>query len=295
MIISTYLKKALFIVSSNFGLNKIFFVDFLYSTLYLICITNLNTTQGSQMDNNNRSWLGLSLLGLLLAVGIIISTFVISNTVERVKTQNQRITVKGFAERTITSDIAVWEGQITARSSELVTAYDNLQADLQKVLSYLKEQGVQSNDISMSAVTTRIQYRRTDKGGSTNIVDGYVLVQNVKISSSNIEQVAGISSSITDLIKEGIEFDSFAPRYFYTKLDDIKIELLGEATKNAGMRASSLAENSGSKVGALKYASQGVFQITPLYSTEVSGYGVYDTSTIEKSVKAVVTIEYSIR
>ncbi len=61
------------------------------------------------------------------------------------------------------------------------------------------------------------------------------------------------------------------------------------------MRASSLAENSGSKVGALKYASQGVFQITPLYSTDVSGYGRYDTSTIEKSVKAVVTIEYSIR
>lgn len=247
------------------------------------------------MENKNASWLGLSLLGLLLAVGIIIATLVISNTVERVKTQNQRITVKGFAERTITSDIAVWSGQITARSPELVSAYDNLQADLQKVLSYLKEQGVKGDEISKSAVTTSIQYQRTAKGGSTNIVDGYILVQTVKITSSNIEQVAEISSSVTNLIKEGIEFDSFSPRYFYTKLDDIKIELLGEATKNAGMRANSLAENSGSKVGALKYASQGVFQITPLYSTEVSGYGVYDTSTIQKSVKAVVTIEYSIR
>lgn len=247
------------------------------------------------MENNNRSWLGLSLLGLLLAVGIIIATLVISNTVERVKTQNQRITVKGFAERTITSDVAVWSGQITARSPELVSAYDNLQADLEKVLSYLKEQGVKSEEISKSSVTTNLQYKRTEKGASTNIVDGYILVQTVKITSSDIEQVAEISSSVTNLIKEGIEFDSFSPRYFYTKLDDIKIELLGEATKNAGMRASSLAENSGSKVGALKYASQGVFQITPLYSTEVSGYGVYDTSTIQKSVKAVVTMEYSIR
>ncbi len=247
------------------------------------------------MDNNNRSWLGLSLLGLLLAVGIIISTLVISNTVERVKTQNQRITVKGFAERTITSDIVVWSGQITARSPELVTAYENLQTDLEQVLSYLNEQGVKSEEISVSSVTTTIQYKRTDRGAITNIVDGYVLVQSVEIKSSDIEKVSGISSSITSLIKEGIEFDSFSPRYFYTKLDDIKIELLGEATKNAGMRAAQLAENSGSKVGALKYASQGVFQITPLYSTEVSGYGVYDTSTIEKTVKAVVTIEYSIR
>ena len=245
--------------------------------------------------DNNRSWLGLSLLGLLLAVGIIISTLVISNTVERVKTQNQRITVKGFAERTITSDIVVWSGQITARAPELVTAYENLQADLEQVLSYLGEQGVKSEEISVSSVTTTIQYKRTDRGAITNIVDGYVLVQSVEIKSSDIERVSGISSSITSLIKQGIEFDSFSPRYFYTKLDDIKIELLGEATKNAGMRAAQLAENSGSKVGGLKYASQGVFQITPLYSTEVSGYGVYDTSTIEKTVKAVVTIEYSIQ
>ena len=247
------------------------------------------------MENKNGHWLGLSLLGLLLAVGIIISTLVISNTVERVKTQNQRITVKGFAERTITSDIAVWSGQITSRAPDLVGAYDNLQADLQKVLSYLKDQGVGGDEITTSSVTTSLQYKRTEKGASTNIVDGYILVQTVEITSSNIEKVSEISSSITDLIQEGIEFDSFSPRYFYTKLDDIKIELLGEATKNAGMRARELAENSGSKVGALKYASQGVFQITPLYSTEVSGYGVYDTSTIEKSVKAVVTMEYSIR
>lgn len=247
------------------------------------------------MENKNRSWFGLLLLGVSLALGIIIATIVISNTVERVKTQNQRITVKGFAERTITSDIAVWSGQITARSPELVTAYDNLQADLEKVISYLKEQGVESDEISMSSVTTTIQYKRTDKGAITNIVDGYVLVQTVEITSSDIEKVAEISSSVTTLIKEGIEFDSFSPRYFYTKLDDIKIELLGEATKNAGMRAKELAENSGSQVGALKYASQGVFQITPLYSTDVSGYGIYDTSTIQKSVKAVVTMEYSIR
>ena len=247
------------------------------------------------MGNNNHSWLGLLLLGVFLAAGIIIGTLVIAKTVERVKFQNQRIQVKGFAERTITSDIAVWSGQITARSPELVTAYDNLQADLEKVLSYLKLQGIKKEDVSIPSVITRIQYKRTEKGMTTNIVEGYTLVQTVSITSPNIEQVADIANKVTVLIKEGIEFDSFSPQYFYTKLDDMKIELLGEATKNAGMRAKQLAENSGSKVGSLKYASQGVFQITPVYSTQVSDYGTYDTSTIEKSVKAVVTMEYSIR
>jgi uncharacterized protein len=254
------------------------------------------------MDNKNNHtqidkypWLGLFLLGAFLSVGIIIATLVIARTVERVKFQNQRIQVKGYAERTIASDIAVWSGQITTRSPELVTAYDNLQADLKKVLSYLQQQGVREEDVSIPSVITTIQYKRTDKGAMTNIVEGYTLIQTVKITSPNIEQIADIANQVTVLIKQGIEFDSFPPQYFYTKLDDMKIELLGEATKNAGMRAKQLAENSGSKVGALKYASQGVFQITPVYSTQVSDYGMYDTSTIKKSVKAVVTMEYSIR
>ena len=246
-------------------------------------------------NNKNYSWLGLLLLGVFLCAGIIIGTFIISKTVEQVKFQNQRITVKGYAERTITSDIASWRGQITTRSTELVTAYDNLQADLNKVLSYLELKGISRDDVDIASVITSIQYERTANGMTTNIVEGYNLVQPVSITSSNIEQIAEIANEITVLIQQGVEFDSFPPQYFYTKLDDMKIELLGEATKNAYMRAEQLAENSGSKVGSLKYASQGVFQITPVYSTQVSDYGTYDTSTIEKSVKAVVTIEYSIR
>jgi hypothetical protein len=246
-------------------------------------------------NNKNHSWLGLLLLGVFLCAGIIIGTFIISKTVEHVKFQNQRITVKGYAERTITSDIVSWRGQITARSTELVTAYDNLQADLNKVLSYLEQKGISRDDVDIASVITSIQYKRTANGMTTNIVEGYNLVQPVSITSSNIEQIAEIANEITVLIQQGVEFDSFPPQYFYTKLDNMKIELLGEATKNAYIRAEQLAENSGSKVGSLKYASQGVFQITPVYSTQVSDYGTYDTSTIEKSVKAVVTIEYSIR
>lgn len=246
-------------------------------------------------DSNNNSWLGPALLGALLAVGIVIGTFIIAKTVETVKFQNQRITVKGFAERTITSDVAVWSGQITARSNELVTAYDELQSDLDKVLTYLQQIGVSTQDITIDSVQTTIQYERTDKGVYTNIVEGYTLTQPIKIASTDIGQIEGVAGEITSLIKDGVEIASFSPQYYYTKLDDMKIELLGEATKNALERAKQLAENSGSQVGNLKYASQGVFQITPVYSTDVSNYGLYDTTTIEKSVKAVVTVEYSIR
>jgi len=181
------------------------------------------------------------------------------------------------------------------RSQNLVTAYNKLKQDLQKVLSYLEQKGIDRNDIEVSSVSTIIQYQLTAEGVATNIIDGYVLDQNISITSPNVPEISEIANESTSLIEEGIEFASYNPQYYYTKLDDLKIQLLGEATKNARMRAEELAKNSGSEVGTLKYASQGVFQITPVNSTDVSDYGIYDTSTVDKSIKAVVTIEYSIK
>src|SRR4029077_8073817 len=96
------------------------------------------------------------------------------------------------------------------------------------------------------------------------------------------------------LIQDGIAFTSNAPEYYFTKLDDLKIQMLGQATKDARERAEQLAVNSRSKVGALRSASQGVFQITPPFSTEVSNTGQSDTTSIDKSIKALVTVEYAI-
>ena len=89
------------------------------------------------MEERSNTWIGLTLLGICLAIGIIISSLLIAKTVEKVKIQNQRIQVKGFAEKIITSDLVVWQGRITTRSTELVTAYSKLQKDLQKVLAHL--------------------------------------------------------------------------------------------------------------------------------------------------------------
>ena len=247
------------------------------------------------MDKNSHTWIGLTLLGICLAIGIIVSALLVARTVEKVKIQNQRIQIKGFAEQKITSDLAVWQSRITTRSPDLVTAYNKLKQDLQKVLSYLGQKGIDRKDIEVSSVSTTIQYQLTAEGVATNIIDGYVLDQNISITSPDVSQISEIANESTSLIEEGVEFASYTPQYYYTKLDDLKIQLLGEATKNAKMRAEELAKNSGSEVGTLKYASQGVFQITPVNSTDVSDYGIYDTSTIDKSIKAVVTIEYSIK
>lgn len=237
---------------------------------------------------------GLAILGAALAVGMIASSWLVSSTVRSVKLANQTIVVKGYAQKEVKSDIVVWSGRFTSRDPDLVAAYSRLEGDLKVVLEYLSRSGIPREEIDVSAVTTTIQNRKTSQGYDTNVIEQYVLEQTVSVRSANVELVSNLSRDSTTLIRDGIEFFSYPPEYFYSKIEDMKIQLLGEATQNARLRAEQLAVNSGGRVGALRAAAQGVFQITPLYSTDVDDWGRYDTTTVEKAVKAVVTIQYSI-
>jgi len=128
----------------------------------------------------------------------------------------------------------------------------------------------------------------------TNAIEAYVLTQRLSIESGQVESVANAARDVSALIGQGIELQAEAPQYLYTALDDLKLELLAEATANGHERAVRLVTGSPNRVGSLRGASQGVFQITPAHSTEVSSTGVNDTSSLRKVTKAVVTLEYAI-
>ena len=238
---------------------------------------------------------GLTALGFWIAAGLVVSSFLVTRSVENIRLRDKRIRVKGFAERRITSDVAVWRGSFTAQNAALTSAYVQLQDDLGKILRYLEGSGITRKDVRVSSVTTRVQYKVTDKGVKLNEIEGYELEQSIEISSPDVALIDRLSEESTSLIKEGVPFASQSPEYYYAQIDALKIELLGEATRNAKQRAEQLAKNSGSEVGVLTSADQGIFQITPVHSTEVSDSGTYDTTTIEKSIKAVVTMEFAIR
>jgi hypothetical protein len=135
----------------------------------------------------------------------------------------------------------------------------------------------------------------SDYGTQTNKIDYYDLSQTVTIRSNEIDKITEISRKATELLNEGVAFQSEAPQYLYTKLADIKVTMLAEATKDARKRAEMIAECAGSKLGGLKYADMGVMQITPLYSNEVSDYGVNDTYSLEKEITAVVHCKFEIK
>jgi len=239
------------------------------------------------------SRLAMFLLGATLALGFTFSAHLMSSAIVSFKHQNT-IKVKGIADQQITSDSASWTASWTVRSTTLKEGYVELEKHRDVVKKFLNESQVPESECVYSAVSTQTIFKQDEQGHQTNDVFGYVLNQTVEIKSKNVRLVETVSKSVTELIKEGIEIQSFRPEFLFSGLEQLKLELLGNATKNAYERAKTLAENSHGKVGALNSASQGVFQITPVDSTDVSDGGEYDTTTIDKRVKAVVTLEFHV-
>jgi len=238
---------------------------------------------------------GLRNLGIWLAAGAFLVALVISGTIEKVRPSDNTITVKGLAERRVSSDTAVWRAWYVARGPVLASAYATLKQHGDLVQAFLRDHGCAMEEVGFAPVSVQTEYKKTEKGISTGEIEQHILTSSFAVTSTNVGAVAQLAIDVAGLIEKGVELNSSSPEYYVSDLDRCKIELLGEATRNARERAAQLASNSGSEVGPLRSASQGVFQITPVYSTETSDYGMYDTRTVEKTVKAVVTVEFAIK
>ena len=234
--------------------------------------------------------LGLCIAGATIAASIIFSKGFLSVT----KFMREQITVTGSAQKQIKSDYVVWTGSFSRREILMADAYKKLGEDLEKVQKYLVGQEITQKDIIINQIETETVYKKNEKGNDTNTIEGYRLKQSVELRSNDVDKIARISREATGLINEGIEFYSGSPDYSYTKLDELKVEMLAKATENAKLRADNMVKATGNKIGFMRSAKMGVFQITPINSTEISDWGVNDTSSLEKKVTAVVNASFSI-
>ncbi|MFY9120553.1 MAG: SIMPL domain-containing protein [Syntrophomonadaceae bacterium] len=246
------------------------------------------------MNGERGHWVWV-VVAAVLALGLIISAQVFGSRLVEMKTANNVITVTGSAKQQIKSDQAVWTGSFAAQAAELSQAYDQLANSQKLVREYLINQGFGEKDIIFSSIHTETRNIMLPSGQYTNEIESYRLYQHVEIRSQDVDKITVLSREATELINQGVEFQSYPPQYFYTKIADLKIEMLALATKDARTRAEQIAENTNSKVGALRTAKMGVFQITPLYSNEISDYGINDTSSLVKEITAVMNCEFEIR
>jgi len=244
----------------------------------------------SFLKNTQIIILGLCIAGATIASSVIFSKGFLSVT----KFMREQITVTGSAQKEIKSDYAVWTGSFSRREVDMASAYQKLEADLVTVKKYLQKKGLKEEEILTSQIATETIYAKNGRGNNTNVIEGYKLTQSVEVRSRDVYKIARISRESTELINSGIEFYSGSPDYSYTKLDELKVEMLAKATENAKVRAENMVKATGNKTGFMRSAKMGVFQITPVNSTEVADWGMNDTTSLEKKVTAVVTASFSI-
>ena len=254
----------------------------------------MRTPASLRRGQSGATTLGLLLLGLALAVGLIGAAGLVSRSLERIKLAGDKITVKGYAEEKVVSDAGTWRATVTVRSGDLQSGYRALEADTARVQALLESVAGASAGVAVSSVAARPQYEMAPGGVQTGRISGYELDRNFELSSTDVALIGRVAAQASSLISEGVSINSWPPQYFYNDLNAVKVRLIGAATRDAQQRAEQFAAGSGVTVGPLRSASQGVFQITRPNSTETADYGSYDTSTVEKVVKAVVTVEYSV-
>ena len=232
------------------------------------------------MENNNKN----IFFGLILGISLIISSFVIANTFLNVKKLDNVLSVSGSAKQKVVSDSARWTGNFSrsATADQIKSGYSQMKNDEKIIKDFFTSQGF-GDKIEISPVFMNEIYK-----SDSNTPKEYNLTQNIEIKSDDVEKMKELAKNSSKLAESGIIFSTNPVEYYYSKLPDLRISLLPEAIKDAKNRADVIAKSSDKKVNSIKSVTMGVVQVMQVGTVDVSDYGSYDTSSIEKEVMVTV-------
>ena len=224
------------------------------------------------------------IIGILLFLGLSVLGYFIAKSAYLVKTADRVVTVKGLAEKEVGANIAIWPISFKQTGNDLITLNSGISAKSDKVVSFLKSRGFKEDEITVAPPQLK-DLEADQYYNQKNIKYRYIAKSTVTVYSNNVGLVRTSITNLDSLIKEGIALSSDyedRPQYLYTSLNEIKPEMIEEATKNARKSAEKFAEDSGSNLGKIKRAWQGQFSITNRDS---------NTPYIKK-IRVVSTLEY---
>lgn len=246
------------------------------------------------MKNNLRPYFS----SFIFATAIIITALIVTNGYKNRNKAINAISVTGLGSKDFVSDLIVWSGSFIRKSTNLKDAYAQLDTDRETIKRYLNSKGIKADEMVFAAIEITKEYDEeyNNFGNRTkSTFTGYMLRQVIQIESNEVNKLEDISRQVSELINLGIEFYSDVPQYYYTKLAELKIEMIAEATNDANTRAKKIAENAGSKVGKLKKADLGVFQIVAQNSSDQFSWGgSFNTGSKRKTATITVKLEYAI-
>lgn len=247
--------------------------------------------------NSKKYWLNAAIIG----ISIVLSCGALAYGLTKFRSAGEHtISATGSASVDFESDTIIWRGRFSAYADTPSTAYNQIKSDAAMVKDYLLKNGIQESEVVFNSVDISQHYRDIydEEGNYTGSVeDGYDLSQSVTITSSSVDTVEKISRDISSLLESGVRLVSDSPEYYYSKLDDLKLDLIDQASKNSRARIDIIAENSGARIGKLTESNLGVFQITAKNSgTEDYSYdGAFDIYSRYKTATITVRLSYDLR
>ena len=226
----------------------------------------------------------------LLALGVVLGGFFPGYYYYHAKMDSNTVLVKGLAEMNVKADLAVWNIKFVVTGNDVIKAQQEMAAQTVVVKNFLLKNQIAENEISVGLLETTDRMADMYNSGNDNNVR-FILTQNMTVKSSDVDKIAATLNKSGELVAKGVIFSrsyDYPVSYLFTKLNEIKPEMLAQATKNAREAAEEFAKNSGSSVGKIRVANQGVFSILPREQTMYTS----EMQQINKKVRVVSTIEY---
>lgn len=232
----------------------------------------------------------LNIPALIIALGIAVLGLCIYSSTRAYINANHHVTVRGLSQRTVKSDDAYYTIYCSLDGDNAQQLYQTLTAENQAITAYLREKGFSDDDITITSPSTN------DNTGNYNYKPGitkhYTISNNVTLHTNDVDAIEQLTKTEGELIQRGL-FVTTSATYHFTRLNDIKPEMIEEATKNARAAAEKFAQDSGSKIGKIQSATQGQFAI--FTNSAESDYSFDDASYKMKNVRVVTTVVYELR
>ncbi|HET9184241.1 MAG TPA: SIMPL domain-containing protein [Candidatus Angelobacter sp.] len=241
---------------------------------------------------------GVASLGLLIAIGLIVGGWLLGSQIKATRLADRYVTVKGLVERTVKSDLASWPLSYTEAGDVLSQVYGKSEEDKHVIMDFLKQQGIQPKEIELGSIQV-VDNQATQYGGPNRPPHRYLITQGITVRSVRVEQIAAAAQKMMQLVQKGIVLSGNGEvTYKFNGLNSIKPDMITEATRTARAAAGRFASDSGSKVGAIRQANQGVFSILAADQGSDTGESVYGgadqgaDSSLMKKVRVVTTVQY---
>ncbi|SRR6266446_3539728 len=252
------------------------------------------------MNGNQPSHRSTALLGALLALGLVLGGWVLGVQIKATRLSDRYVTVKGLVERKVKSDLAIWPISYKEAGDDLASVYARTEAAKNTVLQFLAQQGIQPPEIELGVVRV-VDTQANEFGGANRAPHRYIIEQQITVRTSRVDQVAATAQKTMQLVQKGIVLNSNPNQgqgimYKFNGLNSIKPDMITEATRNARAAADRFAADSGSKVGSIRQANQGVFAILAADEGsepgEFAGANMGADSSLMKTIRVVTTVQY---